>query len=100
MSGNYSSHPGCRAGAPARYVDWSAGLARGRPDAGRVAPTSINPYDATGSTGEGKKRVATIQFLGAAREVTGSCYLLSTRGSRMLLECGARQGREDRKSVV
>ncbi len=38
--------------------------------------------------------MATIRFLGAAREVTGSCYLLSTRGSRVLLECGARQGRE------
>ncbi|MCC6714078.1 MAG: MBL fold metallo-hydrolase [Gammaproteobacteria bacterium] len=38
--------------------------------------------------------MATIQFLGAAREVTGSCYLLSTRASRVLLECGARQGRD------
>ncbi|MEZ5447087.1 MAG: MBL fold metallo-hydrolase [Gammaproteobacteria bacterium] len=38
--------------------------------------------------------MATIRFLGAAREVTGSCYLLSTHGSSVLLECGARQGRE------
>ncbi|MCG3200248.1 MAG: Ribonuclease [Gammaproteobacteria bacterium] len=38
--------------------------------------------------------MATLQFLGAAREVTGSCYLLRTRGGRVLLECGARQGRE------
>lgn len=38
--------------------------------------------------------MATIRFLGAAREVTGSCYLLCTRASRVLLECGARQGRD------
>jgi metallo-beta-lactamase family protein len=38
--------------------------------------------------------VATIQFFGAAREVTGSCYLLCTTGRRVLLECGTRQGRE------
>ncbi len=33
-----------------------------------------------------------LQFLGAAREVTGSCILVETRRSRFLLDCGQRQG--------
>ncbi|HZW08064.1 MAG TPA: MBL fold metallo-hydrolase, partial [Phycisphaerales bacterium] len=33
-----------------------------------------------------------IQFLGAAGEVTGSCYLLTAGGSRVLLDCGLFQG--------
>jgi metallo-beta-lactamase family protein len=39
--------------------------------------------------------MATLTFLGAAQQVTGSCYLIDTRGHRILLECGIRQG-EDR----
>ncbi|MEE8392235.1 MAG: MBL fold metallo-hydrolase, partial [Anaerolineae bacterium] len=38
-----------------------------------------------------------IQFLGAARTVTGSQYLVSVNGSRILLECGLFQGKR-RKS--
>jgi metallo-beta-lactamase family protein len=34
-----------------------------------------------------------IQFLGAARTVTGSMHLLSVNGSRILLDCGMYQGR-------
>ena len=34
-----------------------------------------------------------IQFLGAARTVTGSMHLLSVNGSRILLDCGLYQGR-------
>jgi metallo-beta-lactamase family protein len=34
-----------------------------------------------------------IQFLGGARTVTGSQYLLSVNGKRVLLECGLFQGR-------
>jgi metallo-beta-lactamase family protein len=34
-----------------------------------------------------------IQFLGAARTVTGSMHLLTVNGSRILLECGLYQGR-------
>ena len=33
-----------------------------------------------------------LTFLGAAREVTGSCYLLDTAGHRFLVDCGMFQG--------
>jgi len=36
--------------------------------------------------------VARLTFLGAAGEVTGSCYLLETRTARVLFECGMLQG--------
>ena len=34
-----------------------------------------------------------IQFLGAAREVTGSCFLIRIAGRSLLVECGLIQGR-------
>lgn len=36
--------------------------------------------------------MATLTFLGATGQVTGSCYLLQTRSGRILLECGLYQG--------
>lgn len=36
-----------------------------------------------------------IQFCGAAREVTGSCYLLSLGRTQFLLDCGMHQGGAD-----
>jgi metallo-beta-lactamase family protein len=38
--------------------------------------------------------VATLRFLGAARNVTGSCYLLETDGVRLLVDCGLFQERK------
>jgi metallo-beta-lactamase family protein len=34
-----------------------------------------------------------IEFVGAAREVTGSCHILRVNGKRVLLDCGMFQGR-------
>ncbi len=34
----------------------------------------------------------TLEFLGAAREVTGSCYLLTVGDKRLLVDCGMIQG--------
>ena len=35
-----------------------------------------------------------LHFLGAAKEVTGSCIVIETRRSKFLLDCGQRQGHE------
>ena len=36
--------------------------------------------------------MASLTFIGATQQVTGSCYLLQLRGLRVLLECGLFQG--------
>ncbi|MBQ2661249.1 MAG: MBL fold metallo-hydrolase [Clostridia bacterium] len=38
-----------------------------------------------------------LKFCGAAQTVTGSCYLLSTENSKVLVDCGMRQG-SDKKT--
>ncbi len=38
--------------------------------------------------------LARLTFLGAARNVTGSCYLLESRDSRVLIDCGMYQERK------
>lgn len=44
--------------------------------------------------------MALLTFIGAAQEVTGSCYLLETRdGIRVLLECGMKQGCNERQGT-
>jgi metallo-beta-lactamase family protein len=35
----------------------------------------------------------TLEFCGAARQVTGSCYLITLPGTRFLVDCGMYQGR-------
>ncbi len=35
-----------------------------------------------------------LTFLGAAREVTGSCYYLETQSGRILIDCGMEQGED------
>lgn len=43
--------------------------------------------------------MASLRFLGAIQQVTGSCYLLETQaGTRILLDCGMRQGKRDDES--
>src|SRR3546814_4048808 len=40
-------------------------------------------------------RVMKIRFLGGAREVTGSCFLVETAKTRFLVDCGMVQGGAD-----
>ena len=39
--------------------------------------------------------IGTISFLGAARTVTGSCYLLKLPNANVLVDCGIIQGASD-----
>jgi metallo-beta-lactamase family protein len=41
----------------------------------------------------------TIQFCGAARTVTGSCYVFTTRAGRFLVDCGLFQGQKTLKAL-
>jgi metallo-beta-lactamase family protein len=41
----------------------------------------------------------TVRFCGAARTVTGSCYLFQTAGARVLVDCGLFQGSKTLKAL-
>ena len=41
----------------------------------------------------------TIRFCGAARTVTGACYLVQTQSGRFLIECGLFQGQKTLKEL-
>jgi len=41
-----------------------------------------------------------VTFLGAARTVTGSCFLVETKNKRFLVDCGMFQGREENSNEM
>ena len=41
----------------------------------------------------------TVRFCGAARTVTGSCYLFQTKSGRLLVDCGLFQGPKTLKAL-
>src|SRR3954469_693907 len=40
-----------------------------------------------------------LQFIGAAREVTGSCHIVRANGKTVMLDCGMYQGRRAESGV-
>ena len=58
------------------------------------------PYAASSSALAGGIFMSvTLQFCGAARTVTGSCYLFQTRAGRFLVDCGLFQGQKTFKEL-
>ena len=66
----------------------------------KIASLSRKTITASATDNANSNTSNQLTFLGAAREVTGSCHLLEANGLRILLDCGLLQGRDSAKHPI